>query len=455
VKAERARVRCWWATGAVILAAILTGCGLVPVNRAEAARMLKSPAARSSELIVITDQGTPTAMKTTAALLIGSVRAGERVIVIGDRGGVLLGSSMAPAPPSMQAPDPPTPLPADPTSFQKARYSQAAQRYQEELQQAQQSLRNRQHAQLAAWIQGVAAQAVSRARRLDTGPPGIAASLGEAAGDLSSLRQSGSGSAVAATIVIIGVNSATALSAPSVSASLQGSTVVVDDFPGTDDGEAAWQAALDQSGAERTVVLTPATDNQLTATVQQGLDGAAADTLTSILFGLGRSTLEPAALPQLRRLLHLLTVIYPEATATIDGYTDNLPAAGGNLQLSLRRAQAVSAWLVTNNVPARRLQAVGCGDTDPVAQNTPDGQPLNRRVVVIIDPATDTLSAVPRLNRESPQSLSLRLCERWVSFAAMDRSRRSRFPGSLCRCAWRAPRRGSGRWRLSGHRSRH
>jgi outer membrane protein OmpA-like peptidoglycan-associated protein len=352
--------------------------------------MLTLPAAKTSELIVITDQGTSTAMKTTDALLTGSVRPGEHVIIISDRGGALLGSSMAPEPPSTQAPEPPSPLPSDPTSFQKARYGRAAQQYQRQLRQAQQSLRNRQHVQLLAWIQSVAAQAESRARHLHTGPPNIAASLGIAAGDLSSLRQSGSGSAIGETIVIVGVNSATAESTPGKSASLQGSTVIVDDFPGTGNEEAVWQAALDQSGAERAVVLTPATDDQLTTTIQQGLDGAATDTLTSVLFGLGSSTLEPAALPQLRRLLHLLTVAYPDATATIDGYTDNLPVAGGNLQLSLRRAQAVSAWLVANNVPASRLQAVGCGDTTPVAPNTPDGQPLNRRVVIIIDPATNT-----------------------------------------------------------------
>jgi outer membrane protein OmpA-like peptidoglycan-associated protein len=369
--------------------------------------MLTLPAAKSSELIVITDQGTSTTMKTTVALLVGSARAGERVIIIGDRGGVLLGSSMAPAPPSMQAPEPPAPLPADPTSFQKARYSQAARQYKNELQQVRQSLQNRQHVQLVAWMQGVATQAEFRARQLHAGPPDIAASLGEAAGDLSSLRQSGSGSAVGETIAIIGVGAASALSAPSVSASLQGSTVVVDDFPGTDDEEAAWQAALDQSGARRTVILTPATGSQLSATVLQGLDGAVADTLTSVLFRLGSSTLEPAALPQLRRLLHLLTVTYPDATATIDGYTDNLPIAGGNLQLSLRRAKDVFTWLVTNKVPASRLQAVGCGDTNPVAPNTSHGQPLNRRVVVVIDPATDSLSAGPasKLDTE-PDNLS-------------------------------------------------
>ena len=405
MKAGRARMRCWRAASAVVLAASLTSCGLVPVNRPEAApRMLTLPAAKSSELIVIIDQGTSAAMKTVGAVLVESARAGERVIIIGDRGGALLGSSTAPAPPSVQAPEPPAPLPAGPTSFQKARYSQATQQYQEELQQAWQSLRNRQHAQLAAWIQGVVTQAESSARQLHTGPPNIAASLEEAVEDIASLRQSGSGSAVGETIAIIGVDAATALSAPSVSASLIGSTVVVDDFPGTDDEEAAWQAALDQSGARRAVVLTPATDSQFAATVRQGLDGAVADTLTSVLFGLGSSALEPAALPQLRRLLHLLTVTYPDATATIDGYTDNLPVAGGNLQLSLRRAEEVFSWLVANKVPASRLQAVGCSDTNPVAPNTPHGQPLNRRVVVVIDPATGNLPAVPSPPRPAPNS---------------------------------------------------
>ena len=396
MKASRAIAPRWCALGAVALAANLASCGPMPVSQAGPTRMLMLPAARSSALIIITDQGEPKSMKTADALLSGSIRPGERVIVIGERGGVLLGSSTAPAPPRIQAPEPPTPLPAHPTSFQKARYSQAAQHYQEELQQAQQSLRERQHAELASWMQSVVTQAESRAKQPQAAPPDIDASLGEAAADFSSLRQTGGGSAIGETIVIIGVNAATAQSAPSVSANLQGSTVVVDDFPGTSDEEAAWQAALDQGGASRAVVLTSATSNELKATVQQGLDGAVTDTLTSVLFGLGRSTLEPTALPQLRRLLRLLTVTYPDATASIDGYTDNLPVPGGNLQLSRRRAKAVFSWLLANNVPASRLQAVGYGDANPVAPNTSHGQPLNRRVVVIIDPVVGSLSAVPK-----------------------------------------------------------
>ncbi len=212
---------------------------------------------------------------------------------------------------------------------------------------------------------------VSHAGPPHPGNPDLSAALGDAAADLSSLRQSGEGAGE--TVAIIGVSPASAGVAPNVREGLQGATVVVGNFPGTSDEEAAWQAALDQAGASRTVILTPATASQLGATVRQGLDGAVTDTLTSVLFGLGRYTLGPAALPQLRRLLHLLTFTYPDATASIDGYTDDLPVPGGNLQLSQQRARAVLSWLVASNVPASRLQAAGYGDTDPVAANTPAG----------------------------------------------------------------------------------
>jgi outer membrane protein OmpA-like peptidoglycan-associated protein len=121
--------------------------------------------------------------------------------------------------------------------------------------------------------------------------------------------------------------------------------------------------------------------------VEQGLDGAVTDTLTSILFGLGQYQLQAAALPQLRHLLRLLVVQYPHATATINGYTDNLAIAGGNVLLSHRRAQALAEWLIARGVAAGRLQAFGYGGTDPVVPNSAHGQPLNRRVVVVIDPA--------------------------------------------------------------------
>ena len=43
-------------------------------------------------------------------------------------------------------------------------------------------------------------------------------------------------------------------------------------------------------------------------------------------------------------------VEYPHATASINGYTDSLPAPGGNLLLSQRRARAVEKWLTAHRV---------------------------------------------------------------------------------------------------------
>ena len=200
------------------------------------------------------------------------------------------------------------------------------------------------------------------------------------------MREAGLPYGTPAVIVVMAVNQA---AAPMPAAGLQASTVVVNDFPGSTAEQAAWQSSLLQDGAARAVVLTPATGDQLAGVVTQGLDGAITDTLTSVLFARGQYTLQPAALPQLRHLLHLLAVSTRTPLPPVDGYTDSLPVPGkgGNLLLSLRRAQAVLQWLIAHKIAAGRLQAFGYGDTDPAAPNTSGGQPLNRRVVIVIDPA--------------------------------------------------------------------
>jgi outer membrane protein OmpA-like peptidoglycan-associated protein len=372
----------------LIAAAGVTACGLLPAPTPGAARTLTLPAPLASVLGIITDQNSATDRQLTSALLGESLRAGEHVFVLNDCG-TLLASSVAPAQPAEQAPVPPAPLVSHPTAFQKARYQQAEHAYQQKLMSAKRSLQDRERASQASWAQRLTSQVDSHSGRSCSGNPGLSPALGDAAGTLSSLRQSGQGSATPETIAIIGVDSSIASMPPNPSASLLGSTVVVADFQGASNAEAAWQASLDQAGARRAAVLTPATDDQLATVVQQGLDGALIDTLTNVLFGLGQSALEPAAAPQLQKLLHLLTVTYPDATASIDGYTDNLPILNGsNTELSQQRAESVRSWLIDRRVAASRLQAAGYGDTDPVAVNTATGQPLNRRVVVIIDPAT-------------------------------------------------------------------
>jgi outer membrane protein OmpA-like peptidoglycan-associated protein len=350
-------------------------------------RALVLSVSRESVLFIVVSQYSLAAMHATDAFVTASVRPGERLVILSAHGGAVLASSVAPPSPSVRVPAPPAELGSRPTAFQKARHMQAVQQYQNTVRRAWANLWTQEQDALSAWAESTVGQAFSRPILQSARRVSIEADLGAIAADLSSLRQAGAGD-VSTVIAITGIMGATVLSAPTLPIALRGSTVLVDDFPGSIDDEAAWQASLLQTGAARVVLLTTATDDQMPTVLDEGLDGAITDTLTSVLFGLGQDQIQEAALPQLLRLLGLLTVTYPHATVTIDGYTDNLPMAvpGGNLQLSRLRANQVEQWLIVHGVAASRIQAFGYGDTDPVAPNTPDGQPLNRRVVAVIDP---------------------------------------------------------------------
>src|SRR5947199_228885 len=56
-----------------------------------------------------------------------------------------------------------------------------------------------------------------------------------------------------------------------------------------------------------------------------------------------------------------------------------------NQQLSLKRAQTVASYLVSQGVNPNLVQAQGFGDADPVApNNTPAGRAQNRRVEITL-----------------------------------------------------------------------
>ncbi len=67
------------------------------------------------------------------------------------------------------------------------------------------------------------------------------------------------------------------------------------------------------------------------------------------------------------------------------GHTDWIGPDAYNQALSVRRADAVKAYLVSKGVPANRITASGKGKSNPVADNrTAAGRALNRRVDVEI-----------------------------------------------------------------------
>ena len=67
----------------------------------------------------------------------------------------------------------------------------------------------------------------------------------------------------------------------------------------------------------------------------------------------------------------------------VEGHTDAVGSEGYNLKLSIRRAEAVKAFLVKQGVPANVIKTEGFGETQPVANNaTGKGRAQNRRVTV-------------------------------------------------------------------------
>jgi outer membrane protein OmpA-like peptidoglycan-associated protein len=82
-------------------------------------------------------------------------------------------------------------------------------------------------------------------------------------------------------------------------------------------------------------------------------------------------------------------VQYPDSLVDVYGHTDSTGADQYNMDLSQRRADAVSRYLISRGVSSARLQAKGMGESYPVADNnTAEGRAKNRRVEVKITPVS-------------------------------------------------------------------
>lgn len=107
-----------------------------------------------------------------------------------------------------------------------------------------------------------------------------------------------------------------------------------------------------------------------------------------ILFAVDSATVNPGLQRDLRVLADSLNR-YPDTLVTVEGHTDWTGDAGYNQRLSERRAFAVLDELRASGVPSRRMQAIGRGESQPIATNqTVQGRALNRRVEITIQPTT-------------------------------------------------------------------
>jgi len=102
---------------------------------------------------------------------------------------------------------------------------------------------------------------------------------------------------------------------------------------------------------------------------------------TGILFASGSATIRPESTPTLNAVLEMLED-HEDVNLLIEGHTDSQGADAANQTLSEQRAASVRQYLVDHGIDDSRLDVVGHGESQPVADNaTPEGMASNRRVV--------------------------------------------------------------------------
>lgn len=76
---------------------------------------------------------------------------------------------------------------------------------------------------------------------------------------------------------------------------------------------------------------------------------------------------------------------YPDTDILVEGHTDSKGSEEYNMNLSVKRAQAVADYLTGLGVPKSRFTIKGYGEMNPVATNeTDEGRQQNRRVEMAI-----------------------------------------------------------------------
>jgi OOP family OmpA-OmpF porin len=121
--------------------------------------------------------------------------------------------------------------------------------------------------------------------------------------------------------------------------------------------------------------------------------------ILDVQFEINQKTVQREAEEKLDKVVTFMRK-YPRTTAVIEGHTDEVGTSADNMRLSQTRAQSMVDYLANRGIARSRLQAVGYGETRPIADNSTEiGRRLNRRINAIIACATDIEGLTPAAAR--------------------------------------------------------
>ena len=105
--------------------------------------------------------------------------------------------------------------------------------------------------------------------------------------------------------------------------------------------------------------------------------------IPQVSFDAGSFELDTSARTSLKRLVNYMQT-NSKFNILVVGHADSLGAADYNMDLSIKRADAVKSFLVSNGINGDRVTTQGKGATENIASNaTSDGRAKNRRAEVI------------------------------------------------------------------------
>ncbi len=106
----------------------------------------------------------------------------------------------------------------------------------------------------------------------------------------------------------------------------------------------------------------------------------------NVTFGFNSANLDPQFYPVLSSVADVLKE-YDKTVVEVAGHTDSVGGDEVNQRLSEQRANAVTQYLVSQNINPQRFITIGAGKRYPIASNdTEAGRAANRRVEITLVP---------------------------------------------------------------------